>query len=71
MSHELVPTAPTADLHTQMEFAEKLAAASLLPRAYQRQPANVLLAMQLGGSRRTHAGHSSPSTAPAHRRGAS
>lgn len=48
MSHELVPTAPTADLHTQMEFAEKLAAASLLPRAYQRQPANVLLAMQLG-----------------------
>ena len=48
MSNELVPTAPTADLHTQMEFAEKLAAASLLPRAYQRQPANVLLAMQLG-----------------------
>jgi len=48
MSNELVPTTPTADLHTQMEFAEKLAAASLLPRAYQRQPANVLLAMQLG-----------------------
>ena len=25
MSNELVPIAPTADLHTQMEFAEKLA----------------------------------------------
>lgn len=35
-------------LEAQMRYAQALAASSLLPRAYQRQPANVLIAMQMG-----------------------
>ena len=38
----------TPALPEQVNFARMLADASLLPRAYQRQPANVLLAMQMG-----------------------
>lgn len=47
MSTELARTTGPS-LPDQMQFAEALSASNLLPRAYQRQPANVLLAMQLG-----------------------
>lgn len=47
---DLAPVADPrgTDLRAQMDFAQALAGASLLPRQYQKQPANVLLAMQLG-----------------------
>lgn len=35
-------------LPEKMKYAEALASANLLPRAYQKQPGNVLLAMELG-----------------------
>jgi hypothetical protein len=35
-------------LQTKMQFAQALASASLLPRQYQQNPGNVLLAMELG-----------------------
>lgn len=35
-------------LGERMKYAQALAAASLLPKSYQRQPANVLLAMEYG-----------------------
>lgn len=35
-------------LPEKIEYAKTLAASSLLPKAYQRQPANVLLALELG-----------------------
>lgn len=35
-------------LPEKMKYAEALASASLLPKSYQRQPGNVLLAMELG-----------------------
>ena len=37
-------------LHAQMQYAKALAASNLLPKAYQQQPANVLLALDLGRS---------------------
>ena len=37
-------------MHTQMQYAKALAASNLLPKAYQQQPANVLLALDLGRS---------------------
>ena len=37
-----------SSLTAQMQYAQALAASNLLPRAYQRQPANVLLAVQMG-----------------------
>lgn len=49
MSTELELHAPGAmTLPDKMRYAEALASASLLPRAYQKQPGNVLLAMELG-----------------------
>jgi hypothetical protein len=48
MSSELaIYRAPVPD---RMRYAEALAQASLLPRAYQRQPANVLLALEYGAA---------------------
>lgn len=38
------------NLQQQMQYAETLANAGLLPEAYRRQPANVLLAMQYGSA---------------------
>jgi hypothetical protein len=38
----------TLSLPGKMEYAKTLAVSSLLPKAYQRQPANVLLALELG-----------------------
>lgn len=48
---DLVPTshAGTA-LESQMKYAQALAAASLIPKQYQRQPANILVAMEYGRS---------------------
>lgn len=40
-------SAPVPD---RMRYAEALAGASLLPRAYQKQPANVLLALEYGAA---------------------
>lgn len=48
MSQELEPVAPAGALSERMKYAQALAAASLLPKSYQRQPANVLLAMEYG-----------------------
>lgn len=52
MSNELAiqNTTPggTMTLPDKMKYAEALASASLLPKAYQKQPGNVLLAMELG-----------------------
>lgn len=42
------PATSVPDLADRMRYAEALAASSLLPKAYQRQPANVLLAVELG-----------------------
>lgn len=42
--HEQQPSS----LPAKMEYARALAASSLLPKHYQRQPANVLLALELG-----------------------
>lgn len=43
-----VSTPPSGSLETKMQFARALAAASLLPRQYQQNPGNVLIAMELG-----------------------
>lgn len=40
--------APALTMPEKMQYAQALADASLLPRAYQRQPGNVLLAMEMG-----------------------
>jgi len=45
---DLVPHQPSGALSERMEFARALSTASLLPRAYQQNPGNVLLAMELG-----------------------
>lgn len=41
-------TADGATLHTKMEYAKALAASSLLPQSYAKQPANVLVAIEYG-----------------------
>lgn len=46
--YEAPQPAQQPTLRDQMDFATALAGASLLPRAYQNQPANVLLAIQTG-----------------------
>ncbi|MDI3330665.1 MAG: hypothetical protein QJR09_08015 [Micrococcus sp.] len=54
MSNELAtrtdttPAQQAMTLPQKMEYAKALASASLLPRSYQQQPGNVLLAMELG-----------------------
>ncbi len=52
MSTELAITNPVAamSIGEKQQYAELLAQASLLPKQYQRNPANVLLAMELGQS---------------------
>lgn len=52
MSTELAITNPVAamSISEKQQYAELLAQASLLPKQYQRNPANVLLAMELGQS---------------------
>lgn len=52
MSTELAITNPAAamSIAEKQQYAELLAQASLLPKQYQRNPANVLLAMELGQS---------------------
>lgn len=46
---QLVPVEePTGILSERMRYAQALASASLLPKSYQRQPANILLAMEYG-----------------------
>lgn len=52
MSTEIAITNPTAamSIGEKQQYAELLAQASLLPKQYQRNPANVLLAMELGQS---------------------
>jgi hypothetical protein len=45
---DLVKHQPHTALSERMEFARALSTASLLPRAYQQNPGNVLLAMELG-----------------------
>ncbi|MBM6588809.1 recombinase RecT [Brevibacterium sp. RIT 803] len=52
MSTELAITNPAAamTIGEKQQYAELLAQASLLPKQYQRNPANVLLAMELGQS---------------------
>lgn len=46
---ELVATT-SGGLEAQMKYAQALAAASLVPKQYQRQPANILVAMEYGRS---------------------
>ena len=41
-------TTHAVSMPEKMQYAEALASASLLPRSYQRQPGNVLLAMEMG-----------------------
>lgn len=48
MTAELVPHHGAASLPDMVRYAEHLANANLLPRQYQRQPANVLYAMEYG-----------------------
>lgn len=50
MSTELTTRSTPAPmaLNDKMEYAKAMASASLLPRAYQQQPGNVLLAMEMG-----------------------
>lgn len=52
MSTDLAITNPAAamSIAEKQQYAELLAQASLLPKQYQRNPANVLLAMELGQS---------------------
>lgn len=52
MNAELAITNPAAEMSIaeKQQYAELLAQASLLPKQYQRNPANVLLAMELGQS---------------------
>ena len=45
---DIVKHQPHTALSERMEFARALSTASLLPRAYQQNPGNVLLAMELG-----------------------
>ncbi len=47
MSNELQVTGSDS-LHTKMEYAKALAASSLLPQSYAKQPANVLVAIEYG-----------------------
>lgn len=42
------PQGTGSDLQARVNYAETLAASNLLPKQYQRQPANVLLAIELG-----------------------
>jgi hypothetical protein len=42
MSTELARTENHGSLVEKMQYAERLAMSSLLPRSYQKQPANVL-----------------------------
>lgn len=42
--------APVMNMNDKMQYAQALAQASLLPKQYQRNPGNVLLAMELGES---------------------
>ena len=46
MSTEIVP----ASMDARMEYSKALAASSLLPKQYQRQPANVLVALEYGAA---------------------
>jgi hypothetical protein len=48
MSDNLPAPVPSSRLTERMTYAKALAHASLLPRAYRDQPANVLLAMEYG-----------------------
>lgn len=48
MTNDLIPAAGP----DRMRYAQALAEASILPAAYRRQPANVLLAMELGAALR-------------------
>lgn len=48
MSLELHQPQQASDLQARMNYAEALATSNLLPKQYQRQPANVLLAIELG-----------------------
>lgn len=50
MSLELHNGSQANDLQTRMNYAEALAVSNLLPKQYQRQPANVLLAIELGNA---------------------
>lgn len=50
MSLELHTGSQANDLQTRMNYAEALAVSNLLPKQYQRQPANVLLAIELGNA---------------------
>ena len=52
MSNELAITNPAAAMNIaeKQQYAELLAQSSLLPKQYQRNPANVLLATELGQS---------------------
>lgn len=45
-----VQNAAAADLATQMRFAESVASAGMLPAAYRGKPADILLAVGLGGA---------------------
>lgn len=48
LTHRTAPEGTALTLNDKMQYAEAMAQASLLPRAYQRQPGNVLLAMEFG-----------------------
>lgn len=47
MSNALAPISSDA-LHAKMEYAKAMAASNLLPKAYERQPANILVAIEYG-----------------------
>ena len=49
MTNEIATTTAT-DLATQMKFAESVANAGMLPSAYRGKPADILLAVGLGGA---------------------
>lgn len=50
MTIAVTETTPTGSLPERIEFARALAQASLIPRTYQQQPANILVAMELGAA---------------------
>ena len=50
MTNTLATTQPTNDLALQMEFAQAVSSAALLPQAYRGKPADVLLAVGLGSA---------------------
>lgn len=45
-----IATRPAMGLEEQIHYAQAMAGASLLPEAYRKQPANILIAMQAGES---------------------